>query len=62
MFVLIIAIKKKFCKHDWVINHSEDGPYTTVFCPGFQKGRVQSEKGTFSVVNCHRELVISAVN
>ena len=23
----------------------------TVFCPGFQKGRVPSEKGTFSVVN-----------
>ena len=23
----------------------------TVFCPGFQKGRVPSEKGTFSAVN-----------
>ena len=23
----------------------------SVFCPGFQKGRVPSEKGTFSVVN-----------
>ena len=22
-----------------------------VFCPGFQKGRVPSEKGTFSAVN-----------
>ena len=25
--------------------------YNTVFCPGFQKGRVPSEKGTFSAVN-----------
>ena len=24
---------------------------TAVFCPGFQKGRVPSEKGTFSAVN-----------
>ena len=23
----------------------------SVFCPGFQKGRVPSEKGTFSAVN-----------
>ena len=23
----------------------------SVFCPGFQKGRVPSEKGTFSTVN-----------
>ena len=39
---------------------SEDRNYTlntdgkclvTVFCPGFQKGRVPSEKGTFSAVN-----------
>ena len=25
--------------------------YLSVFCPGFQKGRVPSEKGTFSAVN-----------
>ena len=25
--------------------------YTPVFCPGFQKGRVPPEKGTFSAVN-----------
>ena len=25
--------------------------YNSVFCPGFQKGRVPSEKGTFSAVN-----------
>ena len=45
----------------------------TVFCPGFQKGRVPSEKGTFSAVsepskghNWHSELkkkgTLSAVN
>ena len=27
------------------------GELLTVFCPGFQKGRVPSEKGTFSAVN-----------
>ena len=27
------------------------GSTSTVFCPGFQKGRVPSEKGTFSAVN-----------
>ena len=25
--------------------------HISVFCPGFQKGRVPSEKGTFSAVN-----------
>ena len=25
--------------------------HPTVFCPGFQKGRVPSEKGTFSAMN-----------
>ena len=29
----------------------KDSMMMTVFCPGFQKGRVPSEKGTFSAVN-----------
>ena len=35
-----------------------------VFCPGFQKGRVPSEKGTFSAVNGpdRQKGTISAVN
>ena len=36
-------------------NRSDTDIYITavysVFCPGFQKGRVPSEKGTFSAVN-----------
>ena len=35
---------------------------TTVFCPGFQKGRVPSQKGTFSVVNGLSKGHFSAVN
>ena len=31
--------------------HSDIIVYISVFCPGFQKGRVPSEKGTFSAVN-----------
>ena len=30
---------------------SSISPIISVFCPGFQKGRVPSEKGTFSAVN-----------
>ena len=33
-----------------------------VFCPGFQKGRVPSEKGTFSAVNGPSKGPISAEN
>ena len=33
-----------------------------VFCPGFQKGRVPSEKGTFSAVNGLSKGHFSAVN
>ena len=39
--------------HTWL--HKQIIPVTndinTVFCAGFQKGRVSSEKGTFSAVN-----------
>ena len=34
----------------------------TVFCPGFQKGRVPSQKGTFSAVNGLSKGHFSAVN
>ena len=30
---------------------------STVFCPGFQKGRVASEKGTFSAMEKMAQLV-----
>ena len=33
-----------------------------MFCPGFQKGRVPSEKGTFSAVNDRQKGTITAVN
>ena len=33
-----------------------------VFCPGFQKGRVPSQKGTFSAVNGLSKGHFSAVN
>ena len=36
--------------------------YYPVFCPGFQKGRVPSEKGTSSAVNGPSKGIISAVN
>ena len=36
-----------FC-HESEVSHLVD---SSVFCPGFQKGRVPSEKGTFSAVN-----------
>ena len=32
-------------------NKLESCDYLSVFCPGIQKGRVPSEKGTFSAVN-----------
>ena len=35
---------------------------TAVFCPGFQKGRVPSQKGTFSAVNGLSKGHFSAVN
>ena len=34
----------------------------SVFCPGFQKGRVPSQKGTFSAVNGLSKGHFSAVN
>ena len=34
-----------------LINGNGGTHYPSVFCPGFQKGRVPSEKGTFSAVN-----------
>ena len=37
-------------------------PDITVFCPGFQKGRVPSQKGTFSTVNGLSKGHFSAVN
>ena len=37
-------------------------PVHTVFCPGFQKGRVPSENGTFSVVNGRQKGTICTVN
>ena len=36
--------------------------YHSVFCPGFQKGRVPSQKGTFSAVNGLSKGHFSAVN
>ena len=36
--------------------------HVTVFCPGFQKGRVPSQKGTFSAVNGLSKGHFSAVN
>ena len=36
--------------------------YISVFCPGFQKGRVPSQKGTFSAVNGLSKGHFSAVN
>ena len=39
-------------KHDGLQEQSKyESRRNAVFCPGFQKGRVPSEKGTFSVVN-----------
>ena len=34
-----------------VFPHRRIHKATSVFCPGFQKGMVSSEKGTFSAVN-----------
>ena len=35
----------------WFVVIWYSGTRNAVFCPGFQKGRVPSEKGTFSAVN-----------
>ena len=37
-------------------------PTCSVFCPGFQKGRVPSQKGTFSAMNGLSKGHFSAVN
>ena len=44
------------------ILYSGLGRRNTVFCPGFQKGRVPSEKGHFSAVNGPSKGHFSAVN
>ena len=42
--------RKKIILHSVVHKFTNDQSIS-VFCPGFQKGRVPSEKGTFSAVN-----------
>ena len=59
-----VDFKTSGCGKTWAETRGESFAFTckAVFCPGFQKGRVPSQKGKFCAVNRLSKGHFSAVN